>query len=120
VTSILIVDDDPGVRHITGLVLSLEGHEVFVAPDGLEALDVLAHESIDLIVLDLEMPRMDGWTALEEARREGYDGRVIVLSAFGAKAAANQLHADDAVSKPFDPLDLASRVDCLVGGNHAE
>jgi DNA-binding response OmpR family regulator len=113
--SVLVVDDDPGVRQIVGVVFSLEGYDVSVASSGLEALDVLASESIDVIVLDLDV--LDGQTALEESRRQGYDGRVIVLSAFGAKAEARQLHADDAVSKPFDPFDLVSRVDDLVGAH---
>ena len=113
--SVLVVDDDSGVRQIARVALSLEGYEVALASDGLEALDVLSHESIDVIVLDLDLPGMDGPTALEEARREGYDGRVIILSAFGASAAAKELQADAAVAKPFDPFDLVSRIDALVG-----
>jgi DNA-binding response OmpR family regulator len=62
------------------------------------------------MILDLEMPNMDGWTTFREARREGYEGPVVILSAFGAKAAARQLRADDAISKPFDPEDLLSQV----------
>jgi CheY-like chemotaxis protein len=113
-STVLVADDDPGVRQLTSLVLSLDGNSVCTASDGLEALEILTHESVDLVILDLQMPRMDGREAIQEARRVGYLGPVLILSAFGAKAAAEELYADDAVEKPFDPDDLLSHVHRLL------
>ena len=104
--TVLIVDDDAGVRAVAELAISLTGNDVRNASDGLEALEVLAHTPVDLMVLDLEMPRMDGWTTYQEARREGYDGPVLILSAHGAARAAHELGADGFVAKPFDPDNL--------------
>jgi two-component system response regulator MprA len=73
--TVLVVDDDAGIRQLIRLALSLEGNNVCTASDGLEALEVLSHEPVDLMVLDLEMPRMDGRQTIREARREGYRGQ---------------------------------------------
>jgi DNA-binding response OmpR family regulator len=113
-STVLVVDDDVGVRRLTGLVLSLDGNDVCTASDGLEALEVLSHEPVDLVILDLEMPRMDGRQTIQEARREGYQGPVLILSAFGADRAAEELLAEDAVEKPFDPDELMSHVHMLL------
>lgn len=109
-STVLVVDDDAGIRHLASLVLGLDGNTVCTAGDGMEALELLCHERVDLIIMDLKMPNMDGRETIREARREGYEGPVIVLSAFGAVAAADELLADDAVAKPFDPDELLSHV----------
>ena len=108
--TVLVVDDDAGIRQLTSLALSLEGNNVCTASDGLEALEVLSHEPVDLVILDLEMPRMDGRQTIQEARREGYTGPVLILCAFEAGRAAEELLAEDAVQKPFDPNELLSHV----------
>jgi CheY-like chemotaxis protein len=106
--TVLLVDDDVGVRKITATVLALSGHDVCDAADGMEALAILAERQIDLMVLDLAMPVMDGWETYREARREGYLGPIVILSAYGAHAAGRELGAEGALSKPFDPDDLES------------
>ena len=95
-------------------MLRLEGAQVCQASDGLEALEILSQEQVDLVILDLEMPGMDGHTTFLEARREGYEGPVMILSGNGAGAAAKALSADDALEKPFDPEELVSHVDRLL------
>jgi CheY-like chemotaxis protein len=116
-STVLVVDDDPGIRTLARLTLSLDGYSVPTASGGPEALEVLTREHIDLMVLDLRMPGMDGAETLQEARREGYDGPVLILSAFGAKPAAEQLLADDAIDKPFDPGELSGHVHRLLEVN---
>ena len=112
--TVLIVDDDVGVRKLARLVMTMEGKDVCEASDGAEALEVLSHEAIDLMVLDLEMPRLDGKTTFREARRVGFEGPVLILSAFGARTAAREIHADDALDKPFEPDELVSHVNNLL------
>jgi DNA-binding response OmpR family regulator len=114
--TVLVVDDDVGIRLVAGLVVTLTGNEVFDASDGLEALEVLSQEHVDLMILDLQLPRMDGWTTLREARREGYDGPVLILSGNGAAKAARELGADDFVSKPFEPEELEAKALKLLRG----
>ena len=104
--TVLVVDDDDGVRAMAALVLGLTGNEVCDAANGLEALDVLTHRPVDLIVLDLQMPEMDGWTTCREARREGYNGPILILSAYGDQSTAREMEADAFIAKPFDPDDL--------------
>ena len=113
-TTVLVVDDDPGIRSLARLTLSLDGYSVPTASGGHEAIEILTQQQVDLIVLDLRMPDMDGQETLQEARREGYNGPVLILSAFGAKPAAEQLLADDAVDKPFDPNELTAHVRRLL------
>jgi DNA-binding response OmpR family regulator len=107
-TTVLLVDDDPGVRHLGSIVLKLSGNDVCSACDGLEALAILAREHVDLVILDLAMPGMDGRETFHEARREGYEGPILILSALGAASAARELGAEDSLSKPFDPEELVA------------
>ena len=113
-SNVLVVDDDVGIRKVVTLTLRLEGAEVCEASDGLEALEILSQEQVDLVILDLEMPRMDGRETFLEARREGYEGPVMILSGYGARVAAEALSADDALDKPFDPEELVSHVRRLL------
>jgi DNA-binding response OmpR family regulator len=87
-----------------------EGYEVETAGDGIEALEQLEDADFALVILDLEMPRMDGRTLFRELRARGFDQPVIIVSAFGAAQARRELGADSAVSKPFDPDRLVTEV----------
>lgn len=113
--NVLIVDDDPSITRLMSVLLRSEGIDVSQAADGEEALSVLAEAEPDLVVLDMQMPKMNGRVFYELARGTGYKGPVIVCSAYGAQAAQRQLGADAAVSKPFDPTDLLSSVKELLG-----
>lgn len=112
---VLIVDDDPDVRQLIEMKLKLDGIRTSGATNGQEALDLLSKEQVDLVVLDLMMPVMDGYETCKRMRAEQgtADIPVIMLTA-RAQAADMQegfLHgANDYVVKPFSPRELLSRV----------
>jgi CheY-like chemotaxis protein len=115
---VLVVDDDDGVRDMLATVLEIAGYKVAVASDGLDALTQLEEHRPALILLDLMMPRMDGFTFADELRRRGLRPAVpiIVISASGvAQQGARTIAADDCVVKPFNLDDLLQKVDRLSG-----
>ena len=97
-----------------GLLLSVEGFTVKTFSSGWDCLAILADEPPDVLVLDLMMPEIDGIEVCKRAREMGYQGRVMILSAFGAERSMSELNADAAVSKPFDPEQLAERIREMV------
>jgi CheY-like chemotaxis protein len=109
---ILVVDDEPDVLLFVRIYLTAAGHETVLAADGEQALERLQEEAIDLVLLDVCMPVMDGWTVLESIRGST---RVVVISgrpAPGDLRRAFQLGAAGYVRKPFLPeqlLDAVSR-----------
>lgn len=110
---VLVVDDDEDMQALLQTVLEGQEYEVVTAEDGLVALQELEKEAPDLIVLDLMMPRMDGYAFAEELRKRGLQATipVIVLSAdTNAKQNANQLGADSYMAKPFDVRDLLGEI----------
>jgi two-component system response regulator MprA len=107
---VLVVDDDASLLSLLRILLSSYGYEVLVASDGREALDLVEQSPVDLVLLDLEMPRMDGRQFFGEFRSRGKRAPVIVVSAHGAEAASVQLGAEAAVAKPFDPVNLTNLV----------
>ena len=110
--SVLIVDDDEEITRSTGIFLKAEGYRVLEAHDGLEALDMLMHEDIQLVLLDIMMPKLDGISTLMKLR-EKKNIPVIIISAKseGAdKILGLTAGADDYVTKPFDPSELVARV----------
>jgi DNA-binding response OmpR family regulator len=112
--SILVLDDEPAVTRLLTLVLRTEGFRVRQASNGKEGLRVLSQENPDLIILDLQMPVMDGRTFYQAARRGGYTGQVIICSANDAEASRRELGADAAIAKPFDPIVLLSIITGLL------
>ncbi len=108
---VLIVDDDPALLRMLRLWLTGAGMDVTTANDGIEALDqVEATDHFDVIVLDLQMPRLDGRGFCKEMARRGHPGQIVILSAYGADAAGRELDAAAAISKPFDPEVLVETV----------
>jgi CheY-like chemotaxis protein len=100
------------------LTLTSEGFDVVTANNGVHALEQLDHGSnFDAILLDLQMPVMDGRTFYREMRARGIGTPVIILSAYGAEAAKEELHAEAAVSKPFDPDFLLAVTHELIGAS---
>jgi CheY-like chemotaxis protein len=81
---ILVVEDDPDIRFSVGLALELAGHQIVEAATGEAALELLAGEPVDLVLLDLRLPGMDGWAVLEHLAAQGRfpEQAVIVLSAY--------------------------------------
>jgi CheY-like chemotaxis protein len=110
---VLVVDDDPGLQEVLSDILTFEGYDVTVARDGLEALDALDQVDPAVILLDLAMPRMDGYTFAEELARRGLRPRypIIVLTADGrAQQKAERLQADGVLEKPFAIPSLLAEV----------
>ena len=116
-TSVFVLDDDPALLRLSSLVLRMEGFDVqpFSSPfDALSKLEDPGYPNPPAIVLDLNMPAMDGREFYHQARKVGYNGAVLILSAHGAHAAQAELGADAAMSKPFQPDELASRLKTLI------
>jgi CheY-like chemotaxis protein len=108
---VLVVDDDSEVRHLTAAVLSCHGYEVAEAQHGRDAINWLEHHAADLIVLDLNMPIMDGWQFRAE-QQQLEDQRLatipilLVTGADGAADHATTLQAAGLITKPFNPEHL--------------
>ncbi len=110
---ILLVDDDRTFRLSTAELLSQEGYEVVLAADGHEAAAALEAEPIDLMLLDLRMPGLDGLKLVEALRALGRRVPILMISGFGTvESAVEALHlgADDFLTKPVDPDVLSARV----------
>ncbi|WP_436795881.1 response regulator transcription factor [Actinospongicola halichondriae] len=117
--SILIVDDDPSIRSMLGFLFDDEGFVVREAADGQDALDAIAADPPDAMVLDLMMPRVDGYGVLRERRERqlARDTRIVVLTAKSDPADAVwcwELGADEFVNKPVDPEKLLREVQMLL------
>lgn len=109
---ILVVDDERLIRNVIREYLENEKYEVFEAENGFDALRVLETNRVDLIILDIMMPRMDGFETLKEIRKTK-DTPVIMLSAMKEeedKLSSFNLGVDDYITKPFSPKELVARV----------
>lgn len=110
--TILVVDDELLIRNVIKEYLLNDGYKVLEAEDGFDALRVLSDNKVDLIVLDIMMPKMDGFTCLSEIRKTK-NIPVIMLSARKEetdKLSSFDLGVDDYVTKPFSPKELVARV----------
>lgn len=109
---ILIVDDETSIRRILETRLSMIGYEVISAADGEEALNIFRKEYPNLVVLDVMMPKLDGYGVCQELRKES-DVPIIMLTALGDvsdRITGLELGADDYVIKPFSPKELEARI----------
>ncbi len=116
---ILVVEDDATVRELIVSVLQRESHSVTEATDGLQALAVLANQKPDAIILDINMPNMDGLTLLSRLKSDfpGEEFSVLMLTAQSAPEdikRAVQLGAKDYIGKPFEPRQLLRRLDRIT------
>lgn len=115
---ILVVDDDSYIRELIRVILSKEGLSIVEAGDGKAALTLLEKEKMDLIILDIMMPNMDGWTFCQEVRTYYSETLpILMLTAKGEtvqKVKGFNLGADDYLVKPFDVAELAARVKALL------
>jgi DNA-binding NtrC family response regulator len=116
--SILITDDESGIRLMLRTALESEGYIVHEATNGREALESIAQEAPDLMVLDLNMPVMDGMAVLERMKSlSGHKPRVVILTAYGSVSAAvkaTRLGAMDFLEKPITPTDLRTTVRSML------
>lgn len=116
VDKILVVDDEPAVRRILTTRLSMVGYAVVTAADGEQALQVFQKENPDLVVLDVMMPKADGYHTCQELRKES-DVPIIMLTALGDVAdriTGLQIGADDYLVKPFSPKELEARIQTVL------
>ncbi len=116
--TILIVDDDRGLQETLKAILATADYNVVVAGDGLEALEKVGEHTPHLILLDLVMPRMDGFSFVEELERRGLRSLqpILALTADArVEEKAARLRADAYVAKPFDMDDLLAKVARLIG-----
>lgn len=117
--SILVVDDEKDIRDVIEIYLINDGFEVITACDGLDALEKLRNNNIDLIILDIMMPKLDGIKTCMKIREEK-KLPIIMLSAKSEdsdKILGLNIGADDYVVKPFNPLELVARVKSQIRRN---
>lgn len=109
---ILVCDDDKEIVEAIEIYLTQDGHQVLRAYDGIEAVEILKKQSVDLLIMDIMMPRMDGIRATLKIREE-HNIPIIILSAKSEdadKILGLNIGADDYITKPFNPLELVARV----------
>ena len=113
---ILVVDDDANICELLKLYLENEGYNVFVANDGQAAIDTFAAKEPDLVLLDIMLPKMDGWQVCREIRKTS-SAPIIMLTAKGEtfdKVLGLELGADDYVTKPFDAKEVMARIKAVL------
>jgi len=119
---VLLVDDEPDILLMLRMSFEDEGHEVVMAADGRMALERLAEHGVDVVVLDMMMPVVDGWGVLDAMRVEGLDTPVVVVSAKTDQRDASralELGAVEYVVKPFDLDRLLSLVTAVASEDPA-
>ncbi len=119
---ILVVDDEIYIVHILDFSLGMEGYEVLTALDGEQALEKAKAEKPDLIVLDIMMPKLDGYETCKRLKADDETKQipVILLSAKGRNVDQKigfEVGADDYITKPFSPRKLVERINSVLGQN---
>ncbi|BCA78788.1 response regulator [Desulfuromonas sp. AOP6] len=112
---ILVVDDERVIRDMCAMVL--DGYQVFMAADGLEALDILEREKVDVILTDVMMPNMNGLDLLEAIKKKDPNKAVVVMTGYSEKniiLRALKANADDFISKPINMLQLKTTLDNVL------
>ena len=114
--NILVCDDEEGIRTLIAKYAKFEGHNVIEAENGMQAIEICRNKDIDIIVMDIMTPELDGFSAVREIRKDK-DTPVIMLSARGEEY--DRIHgfevgADDYLVKPFSPKELMMRIDVIM------
>jgi DNA-binding response OmpR family regulator len=115
-TRILVVDDEPRYQRLLEANLLTEGYEVLTAPDGMQALDTFSSTPVDLILLDVMMPKLDGFATCQRIRQYS-NVPIIILTARGEeqdRVRGLDLGADDYLVKPFSATELLARVRAVL------
>ena len=115
-SKILVVDDEEKIRDIIKEYLEFEGFEYIEAENGVEAINILKKEQVDLVLLDVMMPKIDGIKVLKEIRAKG-NTPVILLTARAEeydKLFGFELGADDYIVKPFSPREVMARIKAII------
>ncbi len=111
--SVMIVEDDAAIRRLYSFLLTNSGYDVIEAEDGQEALDKFAEKPCDLIITDMNMPRVNGMKLVDELRGQGSEVYIIMVTAFGTpdtEKEAIRRGANEYIAKPFDFEELEARV----------
>ena len=114
--AILVVDDEKEIRELINIYLKNEGYNVFMASNGIEAIKILEKNDMDLIILDIMMPVIDGLEVCKQLRSQNKNLGIIILTAKTQemdKVTGLLMGADDYVTKPFSPSELMARVDAV-------
>ena len=125
INHVLVVEDDKEIREGVKIYLKSQGYEVFEAADGMEGLEVIEREEIHLAVVDVMMPRMDGWEVCRTIRKHS-QVPIIMLTAKSEERdelLGFELGVDEYISKPFSPKILVARVEAILrrsGGMNAD
>jgi len=120
--NILVVDDEVMIRELIKKYAEFEGHRIYQAADGLAALYMCRQYEFDIIIMDIMMPELDGFSACREIRKTS-DVPIIMLSARGEeydKINGFELGIDDYVVKPFSPKELMLRIDAILKRRNAQ
>lgn len=116
-TRMLIVEDDPAMSVALRDGFEYEGYAVTVAKDGAAGLSLATDKALDIVILDVMLPKMSGLDVCKQLRNEGHDIPIILLTARGQeidKVLGLKLGADDYVTKPFSFMELAARVEAVL------
>jgi DNA-binding response OmpR family regulator len=113
---VLIIDDDRALSTLATYVMRQEGFDVDAVNSGDEGIERATSVAYDALVLDLRMPGKDGRTVFRELRQAGNRTPVLILSAYNARQATEELGAEGYLNKPFEPADLAQAVRRLIKG----
>jgi two-component system, OmpR family, alkaline phosphatase synthesis response regulator PhoP len=114
---LLLVEDEPGLVLTLSDRLAREGYQVETSPDGESGLERAASEAFDLLLLDVMLPRLNGFDVLKELRKRGVETPIIMLTARGQivdKVVGLKLGADDYVTKPFEMVELLARIEAKL------
>ncbi len=114
--NILVVDDEVNIRKVICEYAKFEGYNVEEANDGMEAVNICKQKNFDMIVMDIMMPRLDGFSAVKEIRKFNKEVPIIMLSARGEeydKLFGFEIGIDDYVVKPFSPKELMARINAI-------
>jgi DNA-binding response OmpR family regulator len=114
-----VVVDDPSLLSMIRILLMTSGFRVETARNGADALEKTRNAVFGLVLLDLEMPVMDGREFFRAFRAENQNTPVLILSAHGAVEARDELRAEGAVAKPFDPFGLVREVEAWLNPDTA-
>lgn len=115
--SILVVDDEEALRTVLSSELASEGYAVDTASDGDEAISIIQDKPFDLVLLDIKMPRVDGFEVLKFIKKNTPAVKVIMLTAFADLKNAiesKKLGAEDFISKPYDLVDLLTTIERVL------
>lgn len=115
--SILVVDDEEALRTVLSSELASEGYQVESAGDGDEAISIIEKKQYDLVLLDIKMPKVDGFEVLKFIKKSFPAIKVIMLTAFADLKNAiesKKLGAEDFISKPYDLVDLLTTIERVL------